>query len=84
MVNCPFRKAVGGVIWASRRGEGEPNPPRETKNSGANGGRNWRTEVYVQRTWVAGMIRPDIANAARAVAWRVAHAIHARGIEEQP
>ena len=34
--------------WASRRGEGEPNPPRETKNSGANGGRNWRTEVYVQ------------------------------------
>ncbi|CAM9443288.1 unnamed protein product, partial [Ascophyllum nodosum] len=26
-----------------RRGEGKPNPPRETKNSGANGGRNWRT-----------------------------------------
>ena len=39
---------LGRVRWASRRGEGEPNPPRETKNSGANGGRNWRTEVYVQ------------------------------------
>ena len=25
------------VRWASRRGEGEPTPPRETKNSGANG-----------------------------------------------
>ena len=36
---------LGRVRWASRRGEGEPNPPRETKNSGANGGRNWRTEV---------------------------------------
>ena len=40
---------LGRVRWASRRGEGEPNPPRETKNSGANGGRNWRTEVYVQK-----------------------------------
>ena len=29
--------------------EGEPNPPRETKNSGANEGRNWRTEVNVQK-----------------------------------
>ena len=28
---------LGRVRWASRRGEGEPNPPRETKNSGANG-----------------------------------------------
>ena len=37
------------VRWASRRGEGKPNPPRETKNSGANGGRNWRTEVFVQK-----------------------------------
>ena len=36
---------LGRVRWASRRGEGGPNPPRETKNSGANGGRNWRTEV---------------------------------------
>ena len=26
----------GRVRWASRRGEGEPRPPRETKNSGAN------------------------------------------------
>ena len=34
---------LGRVRWASRRGEGKPNPPRETKNSGANGGRNWRT-----------------------------------------
>ena len=40
---------LGRVRWASRRGEGEPNPPHETKNSGANGGRNWRTEVYVQK-----------------------------------
>ena len=39
---------LGRVRWASRRGEGEPNPPRETKNSGANGGGNWRTEVFVQ------------------------------------
>ena len=39
----------GRVRWASRRGEGKPNPPRETKNSGANGGRNWRTEVFVQK-----------------------------------
>ena len=30
-------------------GEGEPNPPREAKNLGANGGRNWRTQVYVQK-----------------------------------
>ena len=36
---------LGRVRWASRRGEGEPNPPRETKNSGANGGRYWRTQV---------------------------------------
>ena len=40
---------LGRERWASRRGEGEPNPPRETKNSGANGGRNWWTEVYVQK-----------------------------------
>ena len=40
---------LGRVIWASRRGEGEPNPPCETKTSAANGGRNWRTEVYVQK-----------------------------------
>ena len=25
---------------------GEPNPPTETKTSGANGGRNWRAQVY--------------------------------------
>ena len=40
---------LGRVRWASRRGEGKPNPPRETKYSGANGGRNWRTEVFVQK-----------------------------------
>ena len=40
---------LGHVRWASRRGEGQPNPPREAKNSGANGGRNWRTEVHVQK-----------------------------------
>ena len=40
---------LGRVRRASRRGEGESNPPRETKNSGANGGRSWRTEVYVQK-----------------------------------
>ena len=40
---------LGRVRWANRRGEGEPNPPRETKNSGANGSRNWRSEVYVQK-----------------------------------
>ena len=40
---------LGRAIWASRRGEGKPNPPRETKTSGANGGRNWRTEVFVQK-----------------------------------
>ena len=40
---------LGRVRWASRRGEGKPNPPRETKNSGANRGRNWRTEVFVQK-----------------------------------
>ena len=48
---APVRKhptQLGRVRWASRRGEGEPNPPRETKNSGANGSRSWRTEVYVQ------------------------------------
>ena len=39
---------LGRVRWASRRGKEEPNPPRETKNSGANGGKNWRTQVYVQ------------------------------------
>ena len=39
---------LGRLRWASRRGEGEPNPPREAKTSGANGGRNRRTEVYVQ------------------------------------
>ena len=26
---------------------GEPDPPREAKTSGANGGRNWRTQAYV-------------------------------------
>ena len=31
---------LGRVRWASRRGEGDPNPPRETKNSGANGNKN--------------------------------------------
>ena len=36
------------VIWASRRVVGEPNPPRKTKTSGANGGRNWRTPAYVK------------------------------------
>ena len=40
---------LGRVRWASRRGEGKPNPPRETKTSGANGGRSWRTEVFVQK-----------------------------------
>ena len=40
---------LGRIRWASRRGEEEPNPPRETKNSGANGCRNWRTEVFVQK-----------------------------------
>ena len=40
---------LGRVKWASRRGEGEPNSLRETKNAGANGGRKWRTEVYVQK-----------------------------------
>ena len=41
---------LGRVRWAGRRGAGEPNPPRETKNSGANGGRSWRTEVqYVHK-----------------------------------
>ena len=40
---------LGRVRWASRRRQGKPNPPRETKNSGANGGRNWRTEVFVQK-----------------------------------
>ena len=40
---------LGRVRWTSRRGEGEPNPPRETKSSSANGGRNWRTAVYVQK-----------------------------------
>ena len=43
------RTQLGRVRWASRRGEGKPNPPRETKNSGANGGRNWRTEVFIQK-----------------------------------
>ena len=40
---------LGRVRWASRRGEGEINPPHETKYSGANGGRNWRIQVYVQK-----------------------------------
>ena len=42
---------LGRVRWASRRGEGEPKPPRETKNSGVNRGRkwNWRTQVYKQK-----------------------------------
>ena len=44
-----YQTQLGRVRWASRCGEGEPNPPRETKNSGAYGGRNWRTEVYVQK-----------------------------------
>ena len=30
-----------------RGGEGQ-SPPRETKKSSANGGRNWRTQVYVK------------------------------------
>ena len=37
---APVRKnqtQSGRVRWASRRGEEEPNPPRETQNSGANG-----------------------------------------------
>ena len=37
----------GRVKWACWRGLEEPNPPRGTKNSGANGGRNWRAQVYV-------------------------------------
>ena len=28
---------LGRVRWASRRGEGEPNPPRETKNQARTG-----------------------------------------------
>ena len=44
---------LGHVRWASRRGEGEPNPSRETKNSCANGGRNWRPEVYAQKKKLA-------------------------------
>ena len=40
---------IGCVRWASRRGEGKPNPPRETKKFGANGGGNWRTKVFVQK-----------------------------------
>ena len=36
---------LGRVRWVRRRGEGEPNPSRETLNSGANGGRYWRTQV---------------------------------------
>ena len=44
------RMQLGRVRWASRRGKGEPNPPRETKNSDANGGRNGRTDVYVRKT----------------------------------
>ena len=38
---------LGCVRWASLREEGKPNPPRETKNSGATGGRNWRTGFCV-------------------------------------
>ena len=44
-----YQTQLGRVRWASRRGEGEPNPPREAKTSGANGGRNRRTEGYVQK-----------------------------------
>ena len=40
---------LGRVRWASQRGVGEPIPPRETKNSGANWGRNWRTQLHVQQ-----------------------------------
>ena len=40
---------LGRVRWASRHGKGKPNPPREAKTSGANGGRNRRIEVYVQQ-----------------------------------
>ena len=40
---------LGRVRWASRCVEGEPNPPRETKNSGANRGRNCRTQVYKEK-----------------------------------
>ena len=39
------------VRWASRRGEGERNPHRETKNSGANGVRNCRAQVYIQQNY---------------------------------
>ena len=38
------RTQLGRVIWASRRGVGEPSPPCEIKTSGANGGRSWRTK----------------------------------------
>ena len=40
---------LGRVRWASRRGEGKPNPPPETKISGVYGGRSGRTEVYVHK-----------------------------------
>ena len=40
---------LGRVRWASRREEGVPNPPREAKTSDANGGRNRRTKVYIQK-----------------------------------
>ena len=41
---------LGRVRWASRRGVGDSNPPRETKNSGANGDMNRRTQVvYVEK-----------------------------------
>ena len=67
---------LGRVRWASRRWEEEPNPPCETKNSGANGGRNWRTEVYVQKIinekkYLLGK-RGGEEERARRAAWRQA------------
>ena len=50
---------LGRVRWASRRGEGKPNPPRATKTSGANGGRNWRTQVYVQNLTIKRKYLPE-------------------------
>ena len=40
---------LGRVRWASRRGEGELNPPRETKNSGANGGTGVRGHKFMYK-----------------------------------
>ena len=54
-----YQTQLGRVRWASRRGEGKTNPPRETKNSGANGGRNWRTQVYVQNLTIKRKYLPE-------------------------